>query len=114
QAAADWLFLSDDTSNPELSEETIDLMKADGGETYAIEPEVGIAGVGPLGAETIVTEVEQIVTDSRDWPGERRGVRPPSRDGRTPGATATLEEAPRPTSGGTTCESAQHFCAQSP
>src|SRR5699024_12646561 len=98
QAAADWLFLSDDTSNPELSEETIDLMKADGGETYPIEHEVWIAGVGPLGVETIVTEVEQIVTDSRDLPGDRRGVRPQTRDSRTPCTTQTLEDTHRYTS----------------
>jgi iron complex transport system substrate-binding protein len=50
QAAADWLFLSDDTSNPELSEETIDLMKGDGGGVplyLFIGPERGlVAGPG--------------------------------------------------------------------
>lgn len=64
RATAKWLFVSDDTSNPELPEKTVDLMKGPEGETHPIDHEVWIAGVGPLGADAIVTEVEQIAKDA--------------------------------------------------
>lgn len=65
-AAAKWLFVSDDPSNPEVSDDTIKRMSGEDGEVYSVDHELWIAGVGPLGADALVTEVEKIVADAQN------------------------------------------------
>lgn len=62
--AADWVFLSSDPTTPELPDWTLELLEGTDSEIHEVDHEVWIAGVGPLGAQEIITEVEETVSGS--------------------------------------------------
>ncbi|WP_170228450.1 ABC transporter substrate-binding protein [Nesterenkonia populi] len=60
--AADRVFVSSDPTTPDLPDWTMDLLEGTDSEIHHVDHEVWIAGVGPLGAQEIIAEVEEILS----------------------------------------------------
>lgn len=58
---ADHILVSSDPSAPELPQWTSDLLEQTGSRIDHVDHETWIAGVGPLGAEQIIAELEQLL-----------------------------------------------------